>query len=233
MKSAFKFIAAVLLLYSEVHALPNHGRAEAEKKTCGYDGCPKPETDMLNVHLVPHTHDDVGWLKTVDQYYFGSQSRYQKANVQSIIDSVVQALLQDPKRKFIYVESAFFSKWWHQQDEELKEKVKMLVNEGRLEFINGAWSMNDEAATHYQSIIDQFTLGLKFLNDTFGECARPRVGWQIDPFGHAREMASLFTQMGYDGVFFARLDYQDKSKRLDEKSMEMIWKTSENLGEIF
>lgn len=33
--------------------------------------CPATSPTMLNVHLVPHTHDDVGWLKTVDQYFYG------------------------------------------------------------------------------------------------------------------------------------------------------------------
>ena len=32
---------------------------------------------MLNVHLVPHSHDDVGWLKTVDQYFVGSNNSIQ------------------------------------------------------------------------------------------------------------------------------------------------------------
>lgn len=116
---------------------------------------------MLNVHIVAHTHDDVGWLKTVDQYYYGTKSMYQKANVQNIIDTVIEALLADPNRRFIYVESAYFFKWWADQTPALKEQVKQLVNEGRLEFIGGAWSMNDEATTHYHSIIDQFTWGLR------------------------------------------------------------------------
>lgn len=159
------------------------------------------------------------------------QGGIQKAGVQYIIDSVIQGLLESPDRRFVYVESAFFSKWWYEQNESLQEEVKMLVNEGRLEFIGGAWSMNDEATTHYQSIVDQFTWGTRFLNDTFGECARPRIAWQIDPFGHSKEQASLFTKMGYDGLFVARLDYQNKQQRMSDKSMEMVWEASSNLGE--
>ncbi|XP_043940666.1 lysosomal alpha-mannosidase [Protopterus annectens] len=196
---------------------------------CGYQSCPVTRPEFLNVHLVPHTHNDVGWLKTVDQYFYGARNNIQHAGVQYILDSVIPQLLADPAKRFIYVEIAFFYRWWNQQSEQMRKKVKQLVNEGRLEFINGGWCMNDEAATHYNPIIDQMTLGFQFLNDTFGECGRPRVAWHIDPFGHSREQASLFAQMGFDGWFFGRIDYQDKNNRETNKEMEQVWRASTNL----
>jgi alpha-mannosidase len=38
-------------------------------------------TGKLNVHLVPHSHDDVGWLKTIDQYFVGSNNSIQVYSV--------------------------------------------------------------------------------------------------------------------------------------------------------
>ncbi|CAF3921346.1 unnamed protein product [Adineta steineri] len=154
----------------------------------------------------------------------------QHASVQYILDSVIEELVQNPERRFIYVEIAFFWRWWNQQSNDTRNIVKELVNAGRLEFISGGWCMHDEATTYYNSIIDQHTLGAEFLRDQFGECARPKIGWQIDPFGHSREVASLFAQMGFDGLFFARADYQDSDLRNSTKTMEMIWKGSANLG---
>ncbi|CAL0305214.1 unnamed protein product [Lupinus luteus] len=183
----------------------------------------------LNVHLVPHTHDDVGWLKTIDQYYVGSNNSIQGACVQNVLDSLVPALLADKNRKFIYVEQAFFQRWWREQSEVVQNTVKQLVNSGQLEFINGGMCMHDEATTHYIDMIDQTTLGHQFLKEEFG--VTPRIGWQIDPFGHSAVQAYLLgAEVGFDSLFFARIDYQDRAKRKDEKTLEVVWQGSKSLG---
>lgn len=54
------------------------------------------------------------------------------AGVQYILDTVVQELMADPSKKFIYVEIAFFTRWWREQDQKTRENVKMLVKEGKI-----------------------------------------------------------------------------------------------------
>ncbi|XP_072776084.1 lysosomal alpha-mannosidase isoform X3 [Taeniopygia guttata] len=164
---------------------------------CGHQSCSPTRPDMLNVHLVPHSHDDVGWLKTVDQYYYGVRNRDQHAGVQYILDSVVAQLATNPSRRFVYAEVAFLARWWRQQDQATRRLVRELVQEGRLELVGGGWCMSDEAAAHYGAALEQMALGRRFLRRLFGACGMPRVAWQIDPFGHARELAATFAQGSY------------------------------------
>ena len=65
------------------------------------------DASKLNVHICPHTHDDPGWLKTADQYYYGANasicSPAGTAGVQYILDTVIDALERDPSKQFVYV----------------------------------------------------------------------------------------------------------------------------------
>jgi len=70
----------------------------------------------------------MGWQSGTTTAY----SSVQNAGVQYILDTVIQQLLLNPERKFIYVEIAYFKRWWDEQNADLKQQVAILVNSGKI-----------------------------------------------------------------------------------------------------
>ena len=52
-----------------------------------------------------------------------------------ILDNVIRELQEDPARRFVYVEMAFFSMWYWRQDNKTQEIVKNLFKQVQLEFV--------------------------------------------------------------------------------------------------
>lgn len=119
----------------------------------------EPKPYPWTIHVTPHSHDDVGWLKTLDAYFDGSQKGIQFTNVRTELSTVMAALAANPERKFTEVEIAFFKKWWDLQTPKKQEQVKGFVANGQLEFINAGWSMHDEAAPISDDMIDNMMVG--------------------------------------------------------------------------
>ncbi|EAS04708.3 glycoside hydrolase family 38 amine-terminal domain protein (macronuclear) [Tetrahymena thermophila SB210] len=188
---------------------------------------------LTYVHLVPHSHDDYGWLYTIDEYYSNRiiQFGWDYGNIRDILNSVYNEIQKNPQRKYIQVEIGFLSMWWDRQTEDVRQKYKDLVKNGQIEIINGGWTMHDEATTYFEDIIDQMTVGHQWVKDHLDVI--PSIGWQIDPFGHQSTNAALFSQMGFNAQWFARVDYQDFEYRKSEKRLEMIWQPQEQCEENY
>ena len=133
--------------------------------------------------MVCHSHDDVGFQQTGEEYYVNK--------VQNVITSVVDALNADKRLKFSQTEMFFFSKWWYERPQEVKEQVRALIKEGRFEFLLGGWVANDEACPVYEEVAANILTGHDFLRREL-HMEPPKVAWLVDSFGHSAATPALF-----------------------------------------
>lgn len=108
---------------------------------------------MLTVHLIAHTHDDVGWLKTYEEYFTGIKNGNAHAKVSQILTEVVIELQRDPSCKFTFVEMKYFNMWYTRQTKKMQEDVKKLIKEGRFEITMGGWVGPEESVAYYDDMI--------------------------------------------------------------------------------
>ncbi len=86
--------------------------------------------------------------------------------------------------------------------------------------------MEDEALSTYSADINQLTHGHQFLLQLFGKDYKPRIGWQIDPFGAMSTTAMFYKLAGFDYHVLARIDYNKKMELASSKQLEFFWEFS-------
>ena len=174
--------------------------------------------------MIAHSHDDLGWKKSYNDYYTGFRGKDSQSSVEVILTEVVRELLKDPKKLFTYVEMKFFNMWYTRQSLEMRNDVKKLVKNGQFEITMGGWSATDESDTNYEDIIGNFYQGHQWIKEEFD--VTPRVGWNIDSYGHTETNTALFHDLGFEALFFAKIAWDDIQNRFDSRNQasHFLWR---------
>ena len=70
----------------------------------------KSSSEILNIHIIPHSHQDPGWLTTMENYYTGNSP--DQECVKCMIDRVMNIFKNDKKFKITWAELAFLDLWF-------------------------------------------------------------------------------------------------------------------------
>ncbi|VDN50968.1 unnamed protein product [Dracunculus medinensis] len=153
-----------------------------------------PDDNQLEVFVLPMTHVDPGWLRTVESY---------SKDTNKILNNMLHFMPSHSKMRFLWCEMVFFEKWWSKLNESSKKKVRKLIGNGQLEIASGSWVMTDEANPYFPVTIDNIIEGQQF---TFRELGvKSKTIWSNDPFGYGPSVPYLFSKTGIKRAVINRI----------------------------
>ncbi len=115
---------------------------------------------------------------------------------------------------------ALLYQWIEEYDMPLFEEIKALVAAGKWH-IMGGWQLQPDCnMPSGEGFVRQIFMGRKYFMEKFG--VAPRVGVNVDPFGHSRGLVQILTKSGYDGYLFMRPDQGDRFIKLPANEFRWV-----------
>lgn len=165
---------------------------------------------------MPHSHNDPGWLKTVEGYF--------ALSTKSILTNIVNKLTEHKNMTFIWSEASYMFMWWEEADTEARNKLRVLLDSGRLEITTGGWVMTDEANVDFFSMVDQLVEGHEFMRRELGVV--PSSSWSVDSFGHGGAFPHLLAKSEINNMVIMRIHYAWKEWLARHQNGDFLWKQS-------
>jgi alpha-mannosidase len=165
----------------------------------------KTEARMQTIYLVPHTHYDVAWAFTKEEYL--------KIN-ETILEKVLK-LLENQEFKFC-LEQTFLLKEIERSNPNLWQGIKKMVHTRKLEIVDGQYLMPDTMLPTGEVLIREILFGKMYCQKKFG--IEIPVAWVADSFGMNAQLPQIYKKAGYKWLAFRR------GARADIKESEFMWK---------
>ena len=160
---------------------------------------------MQTIYLVPHTHYDVAWAFTKEEYL--------RIN-EAIVDEALQ-LMETSEFKFC-LEQTFLLQEIEKRNPDLWQRIHSMVTAGKLEIVDGQYLMPDTMLPTGEVLIREILFGKRYCKQKLG--IDVPVAWAADSFGMNAQLPQIYRKAGYKWLAFRR------GARADITQSEFLWK---------
>ena len=142
------------------------------------------------------SHWDPNWMFTSEEYY----DRFVHLNLSQAIEE-----LERESRRIYSIECIFFLRLFWDRCPEQRDKVRALVNEGRLRLTSSGVTTADTLLPSAEAILRDLLIGQEWLRGN-GMPQEPALAYFVDSFGCSPALPSLLNAAGFDRTAITRVD---------------------------
>lgn len=161
---------------------------------------------MKTIFLVPHTHYDVAWAFSKEDYLQINEG---------ILEEVLELLEKEPELKFC-LEQTFLLKEMEKRNSKLWLGLKEMIKQRKLEIVDGQYLMPDTMLPAGEVLVREILFGKRYCEEKFG--VDVPVAWAADSFGMNSQLPQIYKKAGYKWLAFRR------GAKAEITQSEFIWR---------